>query len=93
MDEKLKELDELFFQVIEMNRLKDIPQDVLAIEECSEFIKERMKWRRYQTDFSIEEGCDVICSMLAYLRMKDVSYDKIYDHIKTKLRRALDRGH
>lgn len=87
-------LDELIERVADINgRAKDVTQDTLIIEECSELIKELCKLRRDIGDPNhvIEECCDVLCTIYVYFKILSVRKGDVDEIMMRKLLRTIGR--
>lgn len=87
------DLQNVISNIVNMDRITGVDPEVYLIEECSELIKELMKAKRGKgnVDNMVEEACDVLTTVLVFLKQYDVSEDTIRRNVIFKCNRALHR--
>lgn len=89
----MDELNEWLNKILEVNQKNGISTDNYVIEECSELIKELIKYRRGKSSIEdiIGETCDVLCTSLILLKNLGVGEEEIKFRIVNKCKKACRR--
>lgn len=86
-------MDEWLNKLLEVNQTSGISQDNYIIEECSELMKELVKYRRKKSSKGIivEEACDALAAIFILLKEFGVSREEIEYQIVNKCKKACRR--